>query len=216
MPAPGYYPAPHANGELRYWDGQTWADAAAAPTPSAKQPRLVQVRRRTAAWSLTAAGVAGLLFGTMLGNGGASSEVTSLKSELVSVQTAQAEAEEVAADATDQLAELETVVDELDAATTRSSDLEGQLTAVKTESDARQSRIAELEAAVASATAAQPQAEAQPPAAAPQPAPAPAAPANTYFQNCDAARAAGAAPVRAGDPGYGRHLDRDGDGVGCE
>ena len=30
------------------------------------------------------------------------------------------------------------------------------------------------------------------------------------------ARAAGAAPVRRGDPGYGRHLDRDGDGVGCE
>jgi hypothetical protein len=36
------------------------------------------------------------------------------------------------------------------------------------------------------------------------------------FTNCAAARAAGAAPVRAGDPGYGRHLDRDGDGVGCE
>ena len=36
------------------------------------------------------------------------------------------------------------------------------------------------------------------------------------FRNCTAARAAGAAPVRAGDPGYGRHLDRDGDGVGCE
>ena len=37
-----------------------------------------------------------------------------------------------------------------------------------------------------------------------------------YFANCSAARAAGAAPVRAGDPGYARHLDRDGDGVGCE
>lgn len=37
-----------------------------------------------------------------------------------------------------------------------------------------------------------------------------------YFKNCTAARQAGAAPVRAGDPGYGRHLDRDGDGVGCE
>jgi hypothetical protein len=37
-----------------------------------------------------------------------------------------------------------------------------------------------------------------------------------YYENCDAARAAGAAPVHAGDPGYGRHLDRDGDGVGCE
>ncbi|QTC90444.1 excalibur calcium-binding domain-containing protein [Brevundimonas goettingensis] len=36
------------------------------------------------------------------------------------------------------------------------------------------------------------------------------------FANCAAARAAGAAPVRRGEPGYGRHLDRDGDGVGCE
>lgn len=36
------------------------------------------------------------------------------------------------------------------------------------------------------------------------------------FANCTAARAAGAAPVREGDPGYGRHLDRDGDGIGCE
>lgn len=39
---------------------------------------------------------------------------------------------------------------------------------------------------------------------------------SVHFDNCDAARAAGAAPVRAGDPGYGRHLDRDGDGTGCE
>lgn len=36
------------------------------------------------------------------------------------------------------------------------------------------------------------------------------------FANCSAARAAGAAPVRRGDPGYGPHLDRDNDGVGCE
>lgn len=36
------------------------------------------------------------------------------------------------------------------------------------------------------------------------------------FRNCTAARAAGAAPVRRGDPGYGPHLDRDRDGVGCE
>jgi micrococcal nuclease len=37
-----------------------------------------------------------------------------------------------------------------------------------------------------------------------------------FFENCAAARAAGAAPVRRGDPGYGPHLDRDGDGVGCQ
>lgn len=36
------------------------------------------------------------------------------------------------------------------------------------------------------------------------------------FRNCAEARAAGAAPVREGSAGYGRHLDRDGDGVGCE
>lgn len=36
------------------------------------------------------------------------------------------------------------------------------------------------------------------------------------FANCTAARAAGAAPVRRGDSGYGPHLDRDGDSVGCE
>lgn len=42
------------------------------------------------------------------------------------------------------------------------------------------------------------------------------APASGAFRNCTEARAAGAAPVRQGDPGYGPHLDRDGDGVGCE
>ncbi|WP_226924615.1 GmrSD restriction endonuclease domain-containing protein [Georgenia satyanarayanai] len=36
------------------------------------------------------------------------------------------------------------------------------------------------------------------------------------YASCAEARAAGAAPVRAGDSGYARHLDGDGDGVGCE
>jgi hypothetical protein len=40
--------------------------------------------------------------------------------------------------------------------------------------------------------------------------------AEAYYANCDAARAAGAAPLHTGDPGYGRHLDRDGDGSACE
>lgn len=38
----------------------------------------------------------------------------------------------------------------------------------------------------------------------------------THYANCSQARAAGAAPVRRGQPGYGSHLDRDNDGVGCE
>lgn len=44
---------------------------------------------------------------------------------------------------------------------------------------------------------------------------APASPGRAW-RNCTEARMAGAAPVRRGDPGYGRHLDRDNDGVGCE
>jgi hypothetical protein len=61
-----------------------------------------------------------------------------------------------------------------------------------------------------------------PTTAAPTPQPLVAAPEraiaapSVYYENCDAARAAGAAPVFRGDPGYGGHLDRDGDGVGCE
>ena len=37
-----------------------------------------------------------------------------------------------------------------------------------------------------------------------------------YYRSCAEAREAGAAPLRIGDPGYGRHLDRDGDGIACE
>lgn len=37
-----------------------------------------------------------------------------------------------------------------------------------------------------------------------------------YYPNCAAARAAGAAPIYRGQPGYGTHLDRDGDGIACE
>lgn len=40
--------------------------------------------------------------------------------------------------------------------------------------------------------------------------------ANVYYKNCTAVRAAGADPIYRGDPGYAKHLDRDGDGVGCE
>jgi hypothetical protein len=44
----------------------------------------------------------------------------------------------------------------------------------------------------------------------------PVQPAGTYFANCDDARARGAAPVYAGQPGYRPALDSDNDGIGCE
>lgn len=37
-----------------------------------------------------------------------------------------------------------------------------------------------------------------------------------YYRYCSDVRAAGKAPLRAGQPGYAAHLDRDGDGIACE
>ncbi|WP_246070751.1 excalibur calcium-binding domain-containing protein [Paenibacillus kobensis] len=37
-----------------------------------------------------------------------------------------------------------------------------------------------------------------------------------YYKNCDAVRAAGAAPLYKGQPGYSTSLDRDRNGVACE
>ena len=42
------------------------------------------------------------------------------------------------------------------------------------------------------------------------------APPPVFYANCDAARAAGAAPMRRGAPGYRLDLDRDRDGTACE
>ena len=39
---------------------------------------------------------------------------------------------------------------------------------------------------------------------------------NVYYPNCKAAKAAGAAPLYQGEPGYRAGLDRDQDGVACE
>ena len=53
-------------------------------------------------------------------------------------------------------------------------------------------------------------------AAKPAPAPAAPAPAAAYFGSCAEAKAAGAAPLFAGQAGYRAALDRDKDGVACE
>lgn len=41
-------------------------------------------------------------------------------------------------------------------------------------------------------------------------------PASVYYASCAAAKAAGAAPLHRGEPGYRSGLDRDGDGTACE
>mgnify|MGYP001011729778 FL=1 len=52
--------------------------------------------------------------------------------------------------------------------------------------------------------------------AAPAPAPQPVRAPTQVYSSCAQARAAGAAPLYEGDPGYNPRLDRDKDGVACE
>lgn len=40
--------------------------------------------------------------------------------------------------------------------------------------------------------------------------------AEPHYSNCEAAREAGVAPLKSGDPGYRLALDRNRDGVACE
>ena len=44
----------------------------------------------------------------------------------------------------------------------------------------------------------------------------PHAPDATAYPSCAAAGATRALPLRRGEPGYGRHLDPDGDGLACD
>ena len=71
-----------------------------------------------------------------------------------------------------------------------------------------QAPSAEAPAAPVSAAPAQ-QAPAQPVQQAP-------ARSSVYYETCADARAAGAAPLHRGEPGYRPGLDKDGDGVACE
>ncbi|SDQ95444.1 Protein of unknown function [Microbacterium sp. cf332] len=231
LPAAGWYPAEHAGGDLRYWDGTAWVEPAdeREKRRSAGKTAILAgtVSRKTGLIVTGSALVVGLFLGGGMGGAGAAKEVTSLKEHVTSLETDIAAAdtaaaendtvlEEVRANLDEAYADLDTALDELatataslTTATSQITDMETAATASQTELDARAARIADLEGQLSSRSVQSP--VSQEPVAV-----APAAPAYAYYENCTAARSAGAAPVRSGDPGYGRHLDRDGDGVGCE
>ncbi|MEV8239958.1 excalibur calcium-binding domain-containing protein [Microbacterium testaceum] len=208
LPAAGWYAAPHANGEQRYWDGTAWHEPAQAEptTPFMKKA----VTRRTGAIVAGATLVLGLVIGGAASGAGTQAELGALKSEVSSLQSDVAEAQAAAEESVDTLASAkaasDTMTKERDSAKARVAELEAAATAAQAELDARAATIADLQGKVKAQDAAPPVVEAA----------APAAPKSVYYKNCTAAREAGAAPVRRGDPGYGSHLDRDGDGIGCE
>ncbi len=100
-----------------------------------------------------------------------------------------------------------------------SPDMDGDGDGVACEVSAPAAPPAVVPAPVAPAPAPVAPAPVPPAPVAPEPvAPAPIAPAPAapYYQNCDAVRAAGAAPIRPGDPGFQPKFDGNDDGVGCE
>ncbi|MFT3944547.1 MAG: excalibur calcium-binding domain-containing protein [Ancrocorticia sp.] len=97
------------------------------------------------------------------------------------------------------------------------AELDGKIATLTSERDTCQASLASTSAAAGSSTTTSEESS-ESNSSTPQgfvdPAPEPAQ--NVYYKNCSEVRAAGAAPLYAGDPGYAKHLDGDGDGIACE
>ena len=179
--------------------------------PSPEPPPVAPPAKQTRLWLRWAIPAFAFLLGVGIGGAGtddvtAAPQYVQLEERLEStedeadqlsdqVEDARAQIAQAGADAEAKIQQQAAVLEQ------RSAELDQRETALTT----RESALRSIEQAPAPAAA---------PVVVPEPAPAPAA--SAYYENCDAARAAGAAPVRTGDPGYGGHLDRDGDGVACE
>lgn len=199
------------------------------PNPMAGRPDDDGERKRR--WPRVVLICAGALtlvaLGSCAGGLGQSEEVASLESEpaTTSTQLAGAESERdelqlLVVEQGDAVEAAEAATEELETTETDVATAQTDLATAQTTISERDATIASLQAELAAAQAAAAPAQVIAPVAAtptqPQAA-APAAPSTSaYYQNCTAVRQAGAAPIYAGQPGSGPHLDRDGDGVACE
>ncbi|WP_265521585.1 excalibur calcium-binding domain-containing protein [Oerskovia flava] len=196
-------------------------------------------KRRTRRLILAGAGVSLFMLGWVLGTGNSSStireaqEVAEAASEERASVDAEQEALETAKTALSEEqqaleAQQKALDEQLTAAlshdaelTVRESALDEREQDIESRSDSLDTRIQEVESQakeVESRETAVEQAEAAAPlvGSGSSGATTDSPSTSVYYENCTAARAAGAAPVYVGEPGYSRSLDRDGDGVGCE
>ena len=222
MSAPaGWYPQP--DGQQRYWDGELWTENFApgvSPAKSQVAPRRNWFLRHKI---LTAIGAL-LLLAMFSGfaDGGSTKSVTiatvadSVATSATPDQAAadQAAADQAAADqaAADQVAADQAAADQVaadQAAAAKAMEAAKAKAATAAKAKAAAAQAAAAQAAAAEVAAAE--------VAAAEAAAAAAAPAESvYYENCTAARAAGAAPIMRGEPGYASKLDRDNDGIACE
>jgi Tfp pilus assembly protein FimV len=177
--------------------------------PPVPEPSAVDNRKKWLPWVI---GVAAFVLGVAVGGIGgqnptSSPEYTTIQAQL---QSEQERTSQLTDDVDAARADIEAAAAEAEA---RLAGQAAQLDQRSAELDQRATDLAAQEQAL---RAAEQEVSAPAPAPAPAPVAVPPAPSSVSYENCTAARNAGAAPVRAGEPGYGRHLDRDGDGIGCE
>ena len=179
------------------------------------------LRRTTTVRTASIVGASALILGIVMGANAGREEPTQSKAYLTLLTDFEATSDDLsgltreAESLSDQKAELQSQNAELESENREmraaQTELERDQERLASEFEALELRLDEIEEREAAVAAAEAEIVNSEPAPV-----APAPPATAYFDNCTAARNAGAAPVRTGDPGYGRHLDRDGDGVGCE
>ena len=193
------------------------AEPSLAPTPYPPSRRWRQWTQRPVLIVGAAALLVGIAMGASVAGGDVDEAVTATELRFTDrLEREAALAEEAAEEASATEAELVAAEEELAALQDEVAGLEDEIASqaeaaalVAADLDARAADLAAREAAVAAQEAA-----AALPAPVVEAAPAPSS--SAYYDNCSAARAAGAAPLYVGDPGYRSGLDRDNDGVACE
>jgi cytoskeletal protein RodZ len=219
----GWHADPSGRHEYRYWDGSGWTDQAsdngvslldplAAPSSETASASVPAPKRKSVGAIAAIAGAAFLgLLVVLAAIGAATSKPKSDggKATVVAASPTTSEiTENTEAPTTTTTAEPTTTT----AAPTTTT------TAVPTTTTAAPTTTTRPAPPTTSAPVTAAPRVTSPPATA---APVTAAPATTansgvYYANCTDARAAGAAPLTRGQPGYRDGLDRDHDGVACE
>jgi Excalibur calcium-binding domain/Protein of unknown function (DUF2510) len=218
--AAGWYPDPAGTPRLRYFDGHAWTEQYAALAPAAWPPpqtASAPIKRQERAWwkrkrVLIPAAVMGIVV-INVANTPRSVRVATSPATTIATQVLAAEVTSTVVPSSSTTAEIRTTV----ATPASTVPTTSAATTAATTSDATAPpQVLPIAAPV----------DTEPPAAEPETSTAATAEqttatktaqaASVYFNSCAEARAAGAAPLKRGDPGYRAGLDRDNDGIACE
>ncbi len=224
LPPANWYPDTENPSDERYWDGTQWtsrvrASGTATPLLQDAAAEKSSRKRRAPLWVTITVGVLGFVVGAGAGNAsaGTQSEIAQLQEELQAadskIEAHEQKLDMTAREITQHEQNAEQFASEKKALEQKRSDAEARAEAAEKRADEAKSQAEAAELRTREAEAAYEAPASEPRSFLGEPA---QDTGTVYFQNCTAARNAGAAPVRMGDPGYGPHLDRDGDGVGCE